>query len=195
MEQAVGPCIWLACDTGWSPLLPGPALTPAASCWRRRRRTCPCFQPGVTSPASAPPPSSARSLVCCSESKTGLSLSQRGRPGRAVLGLRGCRAPACSFPSHTAQAQSPRVTGLTSCTQLLPRHPSWPPPGDWQMGACMSLYTHACMHRLTLLLTLTLYFHLASDLLLVCSRISNLSTSFCVWTASLLGTLKTLFGA
>lgn len=42
--------------------------------------------------------------------------------------------------------------------------------------------------------TLTLYFHLASDLLFVCSRISSLSTSFCVWTVSLLGTLRTLFG-
>lgn len=42
--------------------------------------------------------------------------------------------------------------------------------------------------------TLTLYFHLASDLLFVCSRIPSLSTSFCVWTVSLLGTLRTLFG-
>lgn len=42
---------------------------------------------------------------------------------------------------------------------------------------------------------LTLYFHLASDLLLVCSRISILSTSLCVLTTSVLGTLRTLFAA
>lgn len=57
-----------------------------------------------------------------------------------------------------------------------------PPPGD-------RTYPTTGPHP-----TLTLYFHLASDLLFVCSRISSLSTSFCVWTVSLLGTLRTLFG-
>lgn len=41
----------------------------------------------------------------------------------------------------------------------------------------------------------TLYFHLASVLLLFCSRTSNFSTSFCFPAASLLGTLKTFFAA
>lgn len=39
----------------------------------------------------------------------------------------------------------------------------------------------------------TLYFHLASVLLLFCSRTSNFSTSFCLPAVSLLGTLKTFF--
>lgn len=60
--------------------------------------------------------------------------------------------------------------------------------------------THTCKHTCAYICTptgihLTLYFHLASDLLLVCSRISSLSTSFCVLITSLLGTLRTLFVA
>lgn len=51
-------------------------------------------------------------------------------------------------------------------------------------------HQHTCTHT-----HLTLYFHLASDLLLVCSRISNRSTSFCVLITSLLGTLRTFFVA
>ena len=51
-------------------------------------------------------------------------------------------------------------------------------------------HQHSCTHT-----HLTLYFHLASDLLLVCSRISNRSTSFCVLITSLLGTLRTFFVA
>lgn len=42
---------------------------------------------------------------------------------------------------------------------------------------------------------ITLYFHLASVLLLFCSRTSNFSTSFCLLADSLLGTLKTFFAA
>jgi hypothetical protein len=59
--------VWDACMAALSPK---PSHTPGVSCWRKKRRTCPCFRPGVTSPTSVPPPSSVRSQVCCSESKT-----------------------------------------------------------------------------------------------------------------------------
>lgn len=54
----------------WSPIPHAPSHTPGVSCWRRKRRTCPCFQPWAASPTSAPPPSLVRNQVCCSKSKT-----------------------------------------------------------------------------------------------------------------------------
>ena len=65
-------------------------------------------------------------------------------------------------------------------------------PGSHRLSSQLWGQADAPWHRPTP--TLTLYFHLASDLLFVCSRISSLSMSFCVWTVSLLGTLRTLFG-
>lgn len=75
---------------------------------------------------------------------------------------------------------------------LLSPHLPHPPPSftNTALPGARCTHQHTCTH-----IHLTLYFHLASDLLLVCSRISSRSTSFCVLTTSLLGTLRTFFVA
>lgn len=92
--------------------------------------------------------------------------------------------PTPSLPALGTGGNAPPLIPPSPCTTPPPpSHRTRPPEGR-------STHLHTLAHT-----RLTLYFHLASDLLLVCSRISSLSMSFCELIASLLGTLRTLFVA
>lgn len=104
-------------------------------------------------------------------------------------------------PAHTLQACTYTHTNVHLCSQYQAHtYPAALTNATLPESRHIHLYTHANTQVHTHMHTpthihLTLYFHLASDLLLVCSRISSFSTSFCVLITSLLGTLRTFFVA
>lgn len=97
--------------------------------------------------------------------------------------------------THTQMCTSAHNTKpIHTHTLPLSQNATLPESGYIHLHTHANTKVHTHMHT-PIHIHLTLYFHLASDLLLVCSRISSFSTSFCVLITSLLGTLRTFFVA